>query len=94
MGSPWPILDVTQHTTWGQLTGHHISVYVTAVEVLSLTQSPCLCLCRYIVLLKQKDAMEAVESTLQKERESVREEIHKNALILGENQSLRGELDR
>uniref|UniRef100_A0A8C7HDZ9 Coiled-coil domain containing 88C n=1 Tax=Oncorhynchus kisutch TaxID=8019 RepID=A0A8C7HDZ9_ONCKI len=42
----------------------------------------------------QKDAMEAVESTLQKERESVREEIHKNALILGENQSLRGELDR
>uniref|UniRef100_A0A8C7WJ74 Coiled-coil domain containing 88C n=1 Tax=Oncorhynchus mykiss TaxID=8022 RepID=A0A8C7WJ74_ONCMY len=49
---------------------------------------------KYIVLLKQKDAMEAVESTLQKERESVREEIHKNALILGENQSLRGELDR
>uniref|UniRef100_A0AAZ3R9J9 HOOK N-terminal domain-containing protein n=1 Tax=Oncorhynchus tshawytscha TaxID=74940 RepID=A0AAZ3R9J9_ONCTS len=42
----------------------------------------------------QKDAMEAVESTFQKERESVREEIHKNALILGENQSLRGELDR
>uniref|UniRef100_A0A8C8CGA1 HOOK N-terminal domain-containing protein n=1 Tax=Oncorhynchus tshawytscha TaxID=74940 RepID=A0A8C8CGA1_ONCTS len=49
---------------------------------------------KYIVLLKQKDAMEAVESTFQKERESVREEIHKNALILGENQSLRGELDR
>uniref|UniRef100_A0A673YW01 Coiled-coil domain containing 88C n=1 Tax=Salmo trutta TaxID=8032 RepID=A0A673YW01_SALTR len=49
---------------------------------------------KYIVLLKQKDAMEAVESTLQKERESLGEEIHKNALILGENQSLRGEVDR
>uniref|UniRef100_A0A8C8CTA0 Calponin-homology (CH) domain-containing protein n=1 Tax=Oncorhynchus tshawytscha TaxID=74940 RepID=A0A8C8CTA0_ONCTS len=42
----------------------------------------------------QKDAMEALESTLQKERESLGEEIHKNALILGENQSLRGEVDR
>uniref|UniRef100_A0A4W5N237 Coiled-coil domain containing 88C n=1 Tax=Hucho hucho TaxID=62062 RepID=A0A4W5N237_9TELE len=42
----------------------------------------------------QKDAMEAVESTLQKERESLGEEIHKNVLILGENQSLRGEVDR
>ncbi|KAM9571491.1 protein Daple-like [Salvelinus alpinus] len=49
---------------------------------------------KYIVLLKQKDAMETVESTLQKERESLGEEIHKNALILGENQSLRGEVDR
>uniref|UniRef100_A0A674BJ07 Coiled-coil domain containing 88C n=1 Tax=Salmo trutta TaxID=8032 RepID=A0A674BJ07_SALTR len=49
---------------------------------------------KYIVLLKQKDAMEALESTLQKERESLGEEIHKNALILGENQSLRGEVDR
>uniref|UniRef100_A0A4W5N362 Coiled-coil domain containing 88C n=1 Tax=Hucho hucho TaxID=62062 RepID=A0A4W5N362_9TELE len=49
---------------------------------------------KYIVLLKQKDAMEAVESTLQKERESLGEEIHKNVLILGENQSLRGEVDR
>ncbi|CAB1335380.1 unnamed protein product [Coregonus sp. 'balchen'] len=48
----------------------------------------------YIVLLKQKDAMEAVESTLQKERESLGEEIHKNALILREKQSLRGEVDR
>lgn len=47
-----------------------------------------------MVLLKQKDAMEALESTLQKERESLGEEIHKNALILGENQSLRGEVDR
>uniref|UniRef100_A0A4W5PAS7 Coiled-coil domain containing 88C n=1 Tax=Hucho hucho TaxID=62062 RepID=A0A4W5PAS7_9TELE len=42
----------------------------------------------------QKDAMEALESTLQKERESLGEEIHKNTLILGENQSLRGEVDR
>ncbi|XP_041710811.2 protein Daple isoform X1 [Coregonus clupeaformis] len=49
---------------------------------------------KYIVLLKQKDAMEAVESTLQKERESLGEEIHKNALILREKQSLRGEVDR
>uniref|UniRef100_A0A8C7U9S5 Coiled-coil domain containing 88C n=1 Tax=Oncorhynchus mykiss TaxID=8022 RepID=A0A8C7U9S5_ONCMY len=49
---------------------------------------------KYMVLLKQKDAMEALESTLQKERESLGEEIHKNALILGENQSLRGEVDR
>uniref|UniRef100_A0A673YWJ7 Coiled-coil domain containing 88C n=1 Tax=Salmo trutta TaxID=8032 RepID=A0A673YWJ7_SALTR len=37
---------------------------------------------KYIVLLKQKDAMEAVESTLQKERESLGEEIHKNAICL------------
>ncbi|XP_070972633.1 protein Daple-like [Oncorhynchus clarkii lewisi] len=49
---------------------------------------------KYMVLLKQKDAMQALESTLQKERESLGEEIHKNALILGENQSLRGEVDR
>ncbi|KAK6307406.1 hypothetical protein J4Q44_G00225540 [Coregonus suidteri] len=49
---------------------------------------------KYIVLLKQKDAMEALESTLQKERGILGEEIHKNALILGENQSLRGEVDR
>ncbi|KAL0969690.1 hypothetical protein UPYG_G00230910 [Umbra pygmaea] len=49
---------------------------------------------KYIVLLKQKDAMEVLESNLQKEKESLGEEIHKNALILGENQSLKGEVDR
>uniref|UniRef100_A0A6Q2YN26 HOOK N-terminal domain-containing protein n=1 Tax=Esox lucius TaxID=8010 RepID=A0A6Q2YN26_ESOLU len=49
---------------------------------------------KYLVLLKQKDATEVLESTLQKERESLGEEIHKNALIRGENQSLKGEVER
>uniref|UniRef100_A0A8C9SVG7 Coiled-coil domain containing 88C n=1 Tax=Scleropages formosus TaxID=113540 RepID=A0A8C9SVG7_SCLFO len=42
----------------------------------------------------QKAAMEELESTLQRERESLGDEVRKNALLLGENQSLRGEMDR
>ncbi|XP_057200703.1 protein Daple isoform X2 [Triplophysa rosa] len=49
---------------------------------------------KYMVLLKQKDAMEALEASLQTERESLGEEIHKNALMLGENHSLREEMNR
>lgn len=49
---------------------------------------------RYTVLLKQKDAMEALEASLHRDRESLGEEIHKNTLILGENRSLREEVDR
>uniref|UniRef100_A0A672SFA8 Protein Daple-like n=2 Tax=Sinocyclocheilus grahami TaxID=75366 RepID=A0A672SFA8_SINGR len=48
----------------------------------------------YTVLLKQKDAMEALEASLHRDRESLGEEIHKNTLILGENRSLREEVDR
>uniref|UniRef100_A0A8C1FD04 Coiled-coil domain containing 88C n=1 Tax=Cyprinus carpio carpio TaxID=630221 RepID=A0A8C1FD04_CYPCA len=44
---------------------------------------------KYTVLLKQKDAMEALEASLHRDRESLGEEIHKNTLILGENRSLR-----
>lgn len=51
-------------------------------------------LCRYVLLLKQKDAMEAVEASLQRERESLGEEIRKNTVILEENRSLREEMDR
>ncbi|KAJ7991126.1 hypothetical protein DPEC_G00294020 [Dallia pectoralis] len=49
---------------------------------------------KYMMLLKQKDATEMLESTLQKERESLVEEIQKNALIWGENQSLMQEVER
>lgn len=49
---------------------------------------------KYMVLLKQKDAMEALEASLQRDRESLGEEIRKNTLILGENRSLREEVDR
>ncbi|XP_050989975.1 protein Daple isoform X2 [Labeo rohita] len=48
---------------------------------------------KYMVLLKQKDAMEALEASLQRDRESLGEEIHKNTLILGENRSLREQVD-
>ncbi|XP_052475839.1 protein Daple isoform X1 [Carassius gibelio] len=49
---------------------------------------------KYTVLLKQKEAMEALEASLHRDRESLGEEIHKNTLILGENRSLREEVDR
>ncbi|XP_073725684.1 protein Daple [Misgurnus anguillicaudatus] len=49
---------------------------------------------KYQVLLKQKDAMEALEASLHRERETLGEEIHKNTLIMGENNSLREEIDR
>ncbi|KAK2878523.1 hypothetical protein Q8A67_019314 [Cirrhinus molitorella] len=49
---------------------------------------------KYTVLLKQKDAMEALEASLNRDRESLGEEIHKNTLILGENRSLREKVDR
>uniref|UniRef100_A0A673H646 Protein Daple-like n=1 Tax=Sinocyclocheilus rhinocerous TaxID=307959 RepID=A0A673H646_9TELE len=49
---------------------------------------------KYTVLLKQKDAMETLEASLHRDRESLGEEIHKNTLILGENRSLREEVDR
>lgn len=49
---------------------------------------------RYTVLLKQKDTMEALEASLHRDRESLGEEIRKNTLILGENRSLRDEVDR
>ncbi|XP_035269604.1 protein Daple [Anguilla anguilla] len=49
---------------------------------------------KYAMLLMQKTALEELEGTLQRERESLGEEIHKNGLILAENQSLRGEVDR
>uniref|UniRef100_A0A8C1LAV9 Coiled-coil domain containing 88C n=1 Tax=Cyprinus carpio TaxID=7962 RepID=A0A8C1LAV9_CYPCA len=49
---------------------------------------------KYTVLLKQKDAMEALEASLHRDRESLGEEIHKNTLILGENRSLRENVDR
>uniref|UniRef100_A0A671MRW6 Protein Daple-like n=1 Tax=Sinocyclocheilus anshuiensis TaxID=1608454 RepID=A0A671MRW6_9TELE len=49
---------------------------------------------KYTVLLKQKDAMEALEASLHRDRERLGEEIHKNTLILGENRSLREEVDR
>ncbi|XP_051722992.1 protein Daple [Ctenopharyngodon idella] len=49
---------------------------------------------KYTVLLKQKDTMEALEASLHRDRESLGEEIHKNTLILGENRSLREEVDR
>uniref|UniRef100_A0AAR2LTK1 HOOK N-terminal domain-containing protein n=1 Tax=Pygocentrus nattereri TaxID=42514 RepID=A0AAR2LTK1_PYGNA len=42
----------------------------------------------------QKDAMEALEASLQRERESLGEEIRKNTLILEENRGLRDEMDR
>lgn len=38
--------------------------------------------------------MEALEASLQRDRESLGEEIHKNTLILGENRSLREQVDR
>uniref|UniRef100_A0AAR2JTE8 HOOK N-terminal domain-containing protein n=1 Tax=Pygocentrus nattereri TaxID=42514 RepID=A0AAR2JTE8_PYGNA len=49
---------------------------------------------KYVLLLKQKDAMEALEASLQRERESLGEEIRKNTLILEENRGLRDEMDR
>ncbi|XP_073682701.1 protein Daple [Garra rufa] len=49
---------------------------------------------QYTVLLKQKDAMEALEASLHRDRKSLGEEIQKNTLILGENRSLREEVDR
>lgn len=47
-----------------------------------------------MLLLKQKDAVEKLEASLQRERESLEEEIHKNTQIMGENHSLREEMDR
>ncbi len=38
--------------------------------------------------------MEALEVSLHRDRESLGEEIHKNTRILGENRSLREEVDR
>jgi len=49
---------------------------------------------RYTVILKQKDAMEALEASQHRDRERLGEEIHKNTLILGENHSLREQVDR
>ncbi|XP_066530867.1 protein Daple [Hoplias malabaricus] len=49
---------------------------------------------KYVLLLKQKDAMEALEASLQRERESLREEIRKNTEILEENRCLKVEVDR
>ncbi|MCJ8736931.1 hypothetical protein PDJAM_G00017970 [Pangasius djambal] len=49
---------------------------------------------KYALLLKQKDAVEELEASLQRERESLGEEIRKNAQIMGENRSLREEMDR
>uniref|UniRef100_A0A8C1FME6 Coiled-coil domain containing 88C n=1 Tax=Cyprinus carpio carpio TaxID=630221 RepID=A0A8C1FME6_CYPCA len=40
-------------------------------------------------LESKSDAMEALEASLHRDRESLGEEIHKNTLILGENRSLR-----
>uniref|UniRef100_A0A9J7Z2M8 Coiled-coil domain containing 88C n=1 Tax=Cyprinus carpio carpio TaxID=630221 RepID=A0A9J7Z2M8_CYPCA len=45
-------------------------------------------------LESKSDAMEALEASLHRDRESLGEEIHKNTLILGENRSLREEVDR
>uniref|UniRef100_A0A4W4HBU8 Calponin-homology (CH) domain-containing protein n=1 Tax=Electrophorus electricus TaxID=8005 RepID=A0A4W4HBU8_ELEEL len=49
---------------------------------------------KYTLLLKQKDAMEELEVSLQRERDSLGEELQKNAMVLGENRSLREEMDR
>ncbi|KAJ8291188.1 hypothetical protein GJAV_G00022410 [Gymnothorax javanicus] len=49
---------------------------------------------KYAVLQLQKCALEELQVTLQQERESLGEAVHKNGLILSENQSLRGEVDR
>ncbi|XP_053365448.1 protein Daple isoform X2 [Clarias gariepinus] len=49
---------------------------------------------KYALLLKQKDAVEDLEASLQKERQSLEEQIHKNTQIMGENHSLREEMDR
>lgn len=38
--------------------------------------------------------MEELEASLQRERESLEEEIRKNTQIMGENRSLREEMDR
>uniref|UniRef100_A0A671MRE8 Protein Daple-like n=1 Tax=Sinocyclocheilus anshuiensis TaxID=1608454 RepID=A0A671MRE8_9TELE len=45
-------------------------------------------------LESKSDAMEALEASLHRDRERLGEEIHKNTLILGENRSLREEVDR
>uniref|UniRef100_A0A673H4J9 Protein Daple-like n=1 Tax=Sinocyclocheilus rhinocerous TaxID=307959 RepID=A0A673H4J9_9TELE len=45
-------------------------------------------------LESKSDAMETLEASLHRDRESLGEEIHKNTLILGENRSLREEVDR
>ncbi|XP_058255179.1 protein Daple isoform X2 [Hemibagrus wyckioides] len=49
---------------------------------------------KYGLLLKQKDAVEGLEVSLQKERESLGEEIRKNTQIMEENRGLREEVDR
>ncbi|XP_063039855.1 protein Daple isoform X2 [Engraulis encrasicolus] len=49
---------------------------------------------KYMVLVKQKDGMEALEATLQRERKSLEQEIQKNTLILAENHSLRDDMER
>ncbi|TRY55298.1 hypothetical protein DNTS_013455 [Danionella cerebrum] len=49
---------------------------------------------KYMVLLKQKDSMEALEASLQRDRECLGEEIRKNTIILGENHSLKEKVDR
>lgn len=49
---------------------------------------------RYAMLLSQKSAMEDLETTVQKERDKLEEEMKKNSLILAENQGMRGEIDR
>ncbi|XP_076835342.1 protein Daple [Brachyhypopomus gauderio] len=49
---------------------------------------------KYTQLLKQKDAMEELEASLQREREMLEEEIRKNTVVLGENRNLREEMDR
>lgn len=38
--------------------------------------------------------MEELEATLQRERESLKEEIRKNAQMMGENHNLREEMER
>ncbi|KAI5616765.1 protein Daple isoform X2 [Silurus asotus] len=49
---------------------------------------------KYALLLKQKGAVEELEASLQREKESLEEEIRKNTVIMGENRSLREEMDR
>lgn len=49
---------------------------------------------RYGELQTQQGAMEELEAALRQERESLGEEIRKNALVQGDNQNLRAEAER
>lgn len=59
--------------------------------ILEITVPP---VCRYYVLVQQKDKWDEQESCIRKEKEELGQQIQKNRLLQQENLQLKAEVDR